>query len=92
MTDLRRMFYNRYKTSSIFSTNNDPPSLTKDTTYSKPSFQNTFSPKYDKMTSKERYLREMRFDFKNTKKEKISLIKTCRITIPNFNILLYSYE
>ena len=69
MTDLRRMFYNRYKTSSIFSTDNAPPAQAKDTTYSKPSFQNTFSPKYDKMTSKERYLREMRFDFKNTKKE-----------------------
>ena len=71
MTDLRRMFYNRYKTSSIFSTNNAPPSLTKDTTYSKPSFQNTFSPKYDKMTSKERYLREMRFVLKIPKKKQV---------------------
>ena len=69
MTDLRRMFYNRYKTSSIFSTDNPSPAPTKDNTYSKQSFQKTFSPKYDKMTSKERYLREMRFNFKNTKKE-----------------------
>ena len=76
MTDLRRMFYNRYKTSSIFSTDNPSPAPTKDNTYSKQSFQKTFSPKYDKMTSKERYLREMRFNFKNTKKE----------TSPNNNI------
>ena len=53
MTDLRRMFYNRYKTSSIFNTNNTPqtvaPIKNNQNQPSKPSYPITFSPKYDKM-------------------------------------------
>ena len=69
MTDLRRMFYNRYKTSSIFNTNNTPqtvaPIKNNQNQPSKPSYPITFSPKYDKMTSKERYWNEMRYNFQN---------------------------
>ena len=69
MTDLRRMFYNRYKTSSIFKTDNPTPTPIRDTNSSKYSFQKTFSPKYNKMTSKERYWKEMRFNIKDKIKE-----------------------
>ena len=63
MTDLRRMFYNRYKTSSIFSS--DTPG-TKSSINDNPSRgfrekNNTFNPKYNKMSSKERYWHEMRY-------------------------------
>ena len=63
MTDLRRMFYNRYKTSSIF--NSDTP-VTKPLINNNPSRDikkknDNFSPKYKKMTSKERYWHEMRY-------------------------------
>ena len=62
MTDLRRMFYNRYKTSNIF--NSDiPPSKPSTNNLSKGILpkQDTFIPKYNKMTSKERYWHEMRY-------------------------------
>ncbi len=59
MADLRRMFYNRYKTSSIFNTetstmNNYPRReiITRN---------DNFIPKYNYMTSKERYWHEMRY-------------------------------
>ncbi len=66
MTDLRRTFYNRYKTSSIF--NNDTPSIAPvKQIYS---LEKTFSPKFKNMTSKERYLNEMRFDIKTNINEK----------------------
>ena len=59
MADLRRMFYNRYKTSSIFNTetstmNNYPRRkiITKN---------DNFISKYNYMTSKERYWHEMRY-------------------------------
>ena len=66
MTDLRRMFYNRYKTSSIFST--DAPSTTPIKNI--PSYIPAFSPKYEKLTSKERYWNEMRTKNQNKIKEK----------------------
>ena len=66
MTELRRMFYNRYKTSSIFST--EAPSVAPIKNIR--SYQPTFSPKYDKMTSKERYLNEMRYNIQNKSREK----------------------
>ena len=69
--DLRRIFYNRYKTSSIFS--KDIPSISdiRNRTLSKIDNQKCFSPKYNKMTSKERYWHEMRFkkDLINKKNE-----------------------
>ena len=63
MTDLRRIFYNRYKTSSIFSPDT---SEKKSTLKENPSREfseknNCFIPKYNKMSSKERYWHEMRF-------------------------------
>ena len=72
MTDLRRMFYNRYKTSTIFS-NDIPPSKisTNNPTRDISSKKNTFIPKYSKMTSKERYWHEMRYkEFGHSNKEK----------------------
>ena len=62
MTDLRRMFYNRYKTSTIFS-NDIPPSKSSinNSTRNKLSIKDTFKPKYSEMTSKERYWHEMRY-------------------------------
>ena len=74
MTDLRRMFYNRYKTSSIFNTEAPPSSQTKDNISSKTNYQKLFDPKYEKMTSKERYWKEMRFnDSKNKTKRSLSI-------------------
>lgn len=68
MSDLRRMFYNRYKTSSIFNTDN-PSSITINApTSNKIPNQTTFSPKFDKMTSKERYWNEMRSIFSTKNK------------------------
>ena len=57
MTDLRRMFYNRYKTSSIFNNNNPSNNKLKNINPSKEIYSknDTFIPKYKKMTSKERY-------------------------------------
>ena len=71
MTDLRRMFYNRYKTSSIFASDVPSKTIIKDNTSSKIDNQKAFSPKYNRMTSKERYWHEMRFkdDAINKKKE-----------------------
>ena len=60
MADLRRMFYNRYKTSTIF--NNDIPPTKSSTNNPKRNIgskKDTFIPKYSKMTSKERYWHEM---------------------------------
>ena len=60
MTDLRRMFYNRYKASSIF--NSDNPSSNNNFPSRRIDKKNdTFIPKYNKMTSKERYWHEMRY-------------------------------
>ena len=63
MTDLRRMFYNRYKSSNIF--NRDTPQLNpamnKNTAREINKKKDTFIPKYNKMTSKERYWHEMRY-------------------------------
>ena len=63
MTDLRRMFYNRYKTSSIFNNNNPSNNKLKNINPSKEIYSknDTFIPKYKKMTSKERYWHEMRY-------------------------------
>ena len=66
MADLRRTFYNRYKTSSIFSTNNPSTAPAKNI----PSYQPSFSPKYEKLTSKERYWNEMGYNIQNKTKEK----------------------
>ena len=75
MTDLRRMFYNRYKTSNIF--NSDiPPSKPSTNNLSKGILpkQDTFIPKYNKMTSKERYWHEMRYkEFGQSNKENNNL-------------------
>ena len=62
MADLRRMFYNRYKTSSIFSAEPQisKPSINKNPTRGSTKNDN-FVPKYSKMTSKERYWHEMRY-------------------------------
>ena len=72
MTDLRRMFYNRYKTSSIFSSD-IPPSKTSMNNIPFRGFRvkkDTFIPKYNKMTSKERYWHEMRYkDFGHSNNE-----------------------
>ena len=74
MTDLRRMFYNRYKTSSIFNTEAPPNVQMKDNISSKSNYQKIFDPKYDKMTSKERYWKEMRFnDSKNKTMRSLSI-------------------
>ena len=75
MTDLRRMFYNRYKTSTIFS-NDIPPSKlsTNNPTRDIHSKKETFIPKYSKMTSKERYWHEMRYkEFGHSNKENNNL-------------------
>ena len=71
MTDLRRMFYNRYKTSSIFASDVPSKTIIKENNSSKIDNQKAFSPKYNRMTSKERYWHEMRFkdDAINKKKE-----------------------
>ena len=69
MTDLRRMFYDRYKTSSIFKIENTSSVPIKGETSSKLSSHYTFSPKFDKMSSKERYWNQMRFNFSNIKNE-----------------------
>ena len=63
MTDLRRMFYNRYKTSSIFNTDIPPSKPIVNNIQSKGirTKNDTFIPKYNKMTSKERYWHEMRY-------------------------------
>ena len=62
MTDLRRMFYNRYKTSSIFSSDTPGPKPLINNNPSRDIKKNdNFSPKYKKMTSKERYWHEMRY-------------------------------
>ena len=62
MADLRRMFYNRYKTSSIFCIN---PQVSKPLINYNPTRDSAkndnFVPKYSKMTSKERYWHEMRY-------------------------------
>ena len=77
MTDLRRMFYNRYKTSSIFNTEAPPNVQIKDNISSKSNYQKLFDPKYDKMTSKERYWKEMRFnDSKNKTMRSLSIKET----------------
>jgi hypothetical protein len=57
------MFYNRYKTSSIFSsdTPGTKPSISKNPSRGFREKNNTFIPKYNKMTSKERYWHEMRY-------------------------------
>ena len=63
MTDLRRMFYNRYKKSSIFSTDNSSTKAPINNNLQKeirPKNDNNFIPKYNNMTSKERYRNEMR--------------------------------
>jgi hypothetical protein len=63
MADLRRMFYNRYKSSNIF--NREMPQLNpiinKNTAREINKKKDTFIPKYNKMTSKERYWHEMRY-------------------------------
>ena len=63
MTDLRRMFYNRYKTSSIFSSDipGVKPSISNNLSRGFREKNNTFNPKYNKMSSKERYWHEMRY-------------------------------
>ena len=72
MTDLRRMFYNRYKTSTIFSANipGPKPSINKNPIRGNCVKNDTFIPKYNKMTSKERYWHEMRYkEFGHSNKE-----------------------
>ena len=72
MSDLRRMFYNRYKTSSIFNNDTLPNNTSKNFYPSRGigTRNDTFIPKYSKMTCKERYLHEMRFKkFDNSNNE-----------------------
>ena len=61
MSDLRRMFYNRYKTSSIFNNDTNPNNLSKNYYPSRgiDAMNDTFIPKYNIMTCKERYWHEM---------------------------------
>ena len=75
MTDLRRMFYNRYKTSTIFSNDIPPTKLSSNNpTRDICSKKETFIPKYSKMTSKERYWHEMRYkEFGHSNKENNNL-------------------
>ena len=63
MTDLRKMFYNRYKASNIFNRDIPPsnPSIHKNPQREIHKKKDTFIPKYNKMTSKERYWHEMRY-------------------------------
>ena len=74
MADLRRSFYNRYKTSSIFSTDTPPVAPIKNI----PSYQTTFNPKYEKLTCKERYWNEMGYNIQNNFKDKIPQNNTRR--------------
>ena len=63
MDDLRRMFYNRYKNSSIFSTDNSSAKTSINNNLQKEiraKNDNNFIPKYNNMTSKERYRNAMR--------------------------------
>ena len=72
MTDLRRMFYNRYKASNIFNTDMNPskPSINNNPVRNKVEKKDTFIPKYNKMSSKERYWHEMRYkEFGHSDKE-----------------------
>ena len=63
MADLRRMFYNRYKTSSIFNSDTPGPKplINNNPSRDIKKKNDNFSPKYKKMTSKERYWHEMRY-------------------------------
>jgi hypothetical protein len=63
MADLRRMFYNRYKSSNIFNREMPQinPIINKNTAREINKKKDTFIPKYNKMTSKERYWHEMRY-------------------------------
>ena len=63
MTDLRRMFYNRYKASNVFNRDIPPsnPIIKKNPVREINKKKDTFIPKYNKMTSKERYWHEMRY-------------------------------
>ena len=55
MTDLRKMFYNRYKASNIFNRDIPPsnPTIHKNIQREIHKKKDTFIPKYNKMTSKE---------------------------------------
>ena len=77
MSDLRRMFYNRYKTSSIFNTEKPSPAPINNINSFKTSNQKLFNPKYDNITSKERYWKEMRFNnSKNNTMRSLSIKET----------------